>query len=263
MDIIILIIFGLAMGSFINALVWRLHEKRDFVKERSVCEHCNHTLDWYDLVPLISYFSLRGQCRYCNKKISVKNPLVELAMAGVYSLSFIYWPNELNDANTWSILILFLGITSVLVGLFLYDIAWLELPDKLMKTLYLLVFVSLLLISFSTNDLGSFIKDSIFGILIGGGFFYGLYQFSSGKWIGGGDVKFGFTMGAYVGALGSLIALLVAFYSSAIFILPLMLSGKVNRKSKVPFGPFLIIGFYAVSIWGDQLSNLLKNWLSY
>lgn len=260
---IFVILLGLAFGSFINALVWRLHKKRDFVKERSVCEHCSHTLAWYDLIPLISWIWLRGRCRYCSKTISLQNPISEILMATAFGLSWAYWPVNLVSVSDWTLFGLWLAMVAVLVGLMLYDINWMILPDKLIITLGILVATSLIIILVNSDSQIDVLKDSLFGIVFGGGIFYGLFQISKGKWIGGGDVKLGFVMGAYVGALGAVIALLIGFYSAAIYIVPLMAVKKLNRKSKVPFGPFLILGFFVVGLCGSELIDIWHNWLGF
>ena len=260
---IIIIVLGLAIGSFINALVWRLRHKTDFVKERSVCEHCKHTLAWYDLIPVISWLSLKGKCRYCNKSISVRHPIVEISMASLFGLSYWQWPIELTDGYSWIIFSLWLAVVGLLVALALYDIDDMLLPDKLLTPLLVVVVASFLVELIQTDLQSDLVKDSIGGILIGGGIFYGLFQVSKGRWIGGGDVKLGFVMGAYVGGLGALIALLIGFYSAALYVIPLMAIKKLNRKSKVPFGPFLILGFFIVGLWGVKLMDWWHNWLGF
>ena len=103
--IIILAWLGLCAGSFVNALVWRLHEQKrskkadkklSILNGRSMCVHCRHELTWYDLIPLFSWLLLRGKCRYCKKPISWQYPIVELATAAVFVLSYIFWPNPVN-----------------------------------------------------------------------------------------------------------------------------------------------------------------------
>ena len=74
---------GLAFGSFVNALVWRIRHKRDFVSERSECTHCHHVLAWNDLIPVLSWLMLRGKCRYCHKKID-DSPVVEVTTAALF-----------------------------------------------------------------------------------------------------------------------------------------------------------------------------------
>src|SRR5438105_4077844 len=99
--LVILAGLGLAFGSFINALVWRIHEKKDWVRQRSQCPHCGHKLAAKDLVPVISWLALRGRCRYCGKPISLQYPLVELAMAAVFISSYYFWPGGVAGVGEW------------------------------------------------------------------------------------------------------------------------------------------------------------------
>src|SRR5260221_566501 len=104
MTIVALILLGLTFGSFINALVWRLHKQNeDSAKEqkvpnlsiatgRSMCPNCYHELAAKDLIPVLSWLSLGGKCRYCRQPISWQYPLVELLTAGLFTVSYIYWP---------------------------------------------------------------------------------------------------------------------------------------------------------------------------
>ncbi len=98
-DILVILILGflgLCFGSFVNAAVWRIKNKRDMVKDRSECVHCHHKLSGLDLVPVVSWLSLKGQCRYCKKPID-DSPLVELGVAAYFVASYIFWPYGLSN----------------------------------------------------------------------------------------------------------------------------------------------------------------------
>jgi leader peptidase (prepilin peptidase)/N-methyltransferase len=109
--VIALSILGLALGSFVNALVWRLHEQKkgkkglSILHGRSVCPNCKHKLAWYDLIPVISWFTLKGKCRYCNKPISRQYPMVEIISGIVFAGSYIFWPETVNANGQWIFLV--------------------------------------------------------------------------------------------------------------------------------------------------------------
>src|SRR3989344_5301589 len=92
--------FGLCIGSFLNVVIYRIEKEEGFVKGRSYCSHCKHTLSWADLVPVFSFIFLGGKCRYCHKKISVQYPLVEMLTGLVFLLIFNY---QLSISNQLSI----------------------------------------------------------------------------------------------------------------------------------------------------------------
>lgn len=259
----LLIILGLCLGSFVNALVWRIHkqsqlkgkknkEKYSISTGRSMCVHCGHTLAAKDLVPLLSWLSLFGKCRYCKKPISWQYPLVEALTAALFVISYQFWPYVL---DFWG----YIGFASWLVclvgliALAVYDIRWMILPNKIIFVLYGIASLFVMSRALAEQSLQP-IVGSILGVLVGGGFFYVVFMVSSGKWIGGGDVKLGFLLGALVGGLTN--AALVLFIASLLgttVALPLLLAKKSNRGSQIPFGPFLIIAAFVVLLFGDRL----------
>ncbi len=258
MMLAMLLVWGLCFGSFASATVWRLHKKRNFVTERSECEHCHHVLAWYDLIPVISWLSLGGRCRYCRKRLSLEYPLTELVTAGLFAAVYYYWPNSLQGWE-W----LRLGVWLVLVVGFmiltLYDGKWFLLPDKVVYPLLVIVVAERALQAIIAAD-ANIIRETVLGIVFGGGLFLLLYEVSSGRWIGGGDVKLGFVIGAAVG--GPLKAMLVLFFAScigSIYGVAMMLSGRLKRQGHIPFGPFLMAAAIPVFLFGEQIIRWYNN----
>lgn len=261
MEMVILFITGLAVGSFASASAWRLHKqenaktekaknKYSITKGRSMCEHCGHQLAAKDLVPLFSWLSLKGRCRYCHKKLSIEYVGVELITGILFALSYQAW--EFDSGFGYFSFFVWLVMLSLLVILAIYDLKWLLLPNRLVYPLIILaiVFVSTAALFDGGPEL---IRDSVYGLLVIGGTFYLLYQVSGGKWIGGGDVKLAIYIGLYLGLARSILTFALAFNIAAIVIIPLMVLKKVDRKSKIPFGPFLIVATIIASLWGYQI----------
>lgn len=269
MILILLIALGLCFGSFTNALVWRIHEQdeehdktkpsKKYLKDlsiskgRSMCPDCKHTLAAKDLVPVLSWLSTRGKCRYCKKPISAQYPIVELATAALFVASYIWWPQPLAGSEVISFaawLVLLIGFMALTV----YDFHWFLLPNRIM---FPLVPVAALLAIVEASRAGDPLRAVIYtalGVLIGGGIFYALFQFSKGKWIGGGDVKLGWLLGLVVGTPGK--ALLVIFLASilgSLMALPFLLTGKLKRTSTIPFGPFLIAAAVITVLFGTSI----------
>ena len=264
-----MVIVGLAMGSFVNALTWRIYQqgKKSKTKTkikgrqvdlsistgRSVCINCGHELAPKDLIPVLSWLSLRGKCRYCHKRIE-DSPLTELLTATLFVLSYLAWYNNLASIGEYTGFILWLMLVVGLVALGQYDLRHLILPNRILFPLYVIGLAMRLAIGISM-DTGAveIVREVVLGVLVGGGVFYLLFQISKGRWIGGGDVKLGFLIGIVLGPQLSLVALLSAFYLAAFFVFPLMLAKRVNRKSKIPFGPFLITGLVLAMLWGQSI----------
>jgi prepilin signal peptidase PulO-like enzyme (type II secretory pathway) len=263
MIILTLAVLGLCFGSFVSALTWRLkNPKFSIVTGRSVCPDCHHVLGPIDLVPIFSWAWLRGKCRYCHKTISWQYPAIELVTALVFIFSYIYWPETFHGAGLFD-LITWLIIVVGFVALAVYDLRWHILPNVVVYLLTVIavvkVIVDILIFSKSYTSL----LDSLWGILIIAGLFYGLFQVSRGKWIGGGDVKLGVCLGLLsFSPLASLFLLFVASTSGSVASVVLLISKKANHKSQIPFGPFLLIGAMICELFGQSVVNYLKNHVS-
>lgn len=251
---VLLFIYGLIIGSFLNAYVWRRQKKRDWVRERSECTHCHHVLAPKDLIPVVSWLLLRGKCRYCRKKIE-DSPLTEFGLASLFSLSFVFWPYTLSSLLGIVLFALWLVILSLFMVMCVYDFKWFLLPDTYT---YLLLPIALTFVLVRTRLAPEY---SVLGALVGGALFFGLffllYQVSKGKWIGGGDVKIAFSLGLLAGSAGGMfIALFGSSLLGTLFALPAIIRKKQVKEMRIPYGPFLIFAailtvlFYAkIDAW--------------
>lgn len=267
MEITILVILGLGLGSFVNALVWRIHEQalpakkknhasRDLsvLSGRSMCTKCGHTLGAKDLVPVLSWLTLLGRCRYCRKPISWQYPTVELVTALLFVASYVFWPREL---QSWEILSFaaWLGAVTGLMALFVYDVRWMILPNRIVFPLYGFA-AAFVLGRLIQEGLVATILSVAGGIIVGGGLFYLLFQISNGNWIGGGDVKLGFLLGALLASpLMSAYMLFLSSLLGSALALVLVIRGKASKKSRIPYGPFLIMAAIIVQLFGDRLTD--------
>jgi prepilin signal peptidase PulO-like enzyme (type II secretory pathway) len=248
-------LIGLAFGSFVGALVWRIHERKDFVSDRSECEHCHHKLGAWDLIPVLSWIALHGRCRYCRKPIGWAAPVIELTVAGLFMGSYYVWPLGF---ETWQASLSF-GLWLVyvvgLMALLVYDLKWMLLPNVLVFPLIGVATAESTVRYFAVGG-GSpwdYLNTIIFGIVVLGGLYWVLYTFSKGKWVGYGDVKLGVFMGIALGFQRSLLALFLANIIGFLVVLPGVVAGKLKRTSRVPFGPFLIVAFLIAFLFGDRI----------
>lgn len=252
---ILIFIFGLVVGSFLNCLIYRLEVGEGFLKGRSFCPYCRHILSWQDLIPLLSFLILRGKCRYCQKSISWQYPLVEIA-TGLLFLSIFNFQFSIFN----------LIIACFLIIIFVYDLKHYIIPDKIIYPAIIFAFLYQLISNFqfpiSITNFQFQITNFYFPILSALGaaaFFLFIVLISRGKWMGVGDIKLAFLMGLFLGFPNILVALFSAFFIGAIMGLGLILSDKKTLKSEVPFGPFLVTGTFLALFWGQNLVNWYLN----
>lgn len=265
MTLTFLVLVGLALGSFVNALVWRIHEQEKHMKRskaevaelsvtkgRSMCPKCRHQLSALDLLPVVGWVLLKGKCRYCQKPISVQYPLVEVLASLLFVVAYVYWPYSVNTVGQATVFGLFLPLIVLSVVLALYDLKWMVLPTKLVYIFGISAVVWLMTLAYTTGD-SQVLTSGLIGALSYGGFFYVIYQVSGGKWIGGGDVRLGFVLGAVLGWQKSIIGLTAAAYLATAVVLALFIMSKYHKKMHIPFGPFLLLGTFLAVLWGQQV----------
>ncbi len=254
MIVLVLILIGLCFGSFVNAFVWRLHEGRNWVNERSECTHCHHSLAPKDLVPVISWLLLRGKCRYCKKKID-DTPLSELLVPTLFVVSYIWWPLTL-QGNGLFVFVCWLIFVIGFVALTLFDLRWFLLPDAVVFPLMGLAAVQVLGSWLLFGGSWHAAVGSVIGAIAISGTFWLLYYMSQGKWIGFGDVKLGVVLGLLAGGLlQACLVLFIASFIGMLVALPLLVMGKASRKSHLPFGPLLLAGMVVVQLFGASILN--------
>lgn len=259
--LIIFFIFGLIIGSFLNAVVYRL-EAVESLLERSHCPKCKKKIRWFDNVPVLSFILLSARCRDCGEKISWQYPIVELATGIIFALVGKYF-FLLNDLSTWLPSFFYLTIFSILMVIFVYDFKYMEIP---MLVLWLGIAISLLYFLYTDwlnfQNVSSIFQFGIFsgilGALIAGGFFYFLAAYSKETWMGYGDAYLGVLVGLIVGWPNIWAAMMISFIVGAVISVGLIAVSRKTMKSQVPFAPFLITGTF-LAIMLPQMFPLLKN----
>jgi len=260
--LIIFLILGLIIGSFLNAVVYRLNAVESLM-ERSHCPNCKKKVRWFDNVPLLSFVLLSAKCRDCGEKISWQYPVVEAMTGIVFALIGNYFFNVL-DLSSWMLTMYYLISFSILMIIFVYDFRYMEIP---MLILWLGVGVSLAFFLFSdwqnfgfaTSILDLRTISGIVGGLVAGGFFWSLAAYSKETWMGYGDAYLGLLVGMVVGWPNIIVALMLSFTIGALISVGLIAISKKTMKSQVPFAPFLITGTFLVIIL-PQMFPALKYW---
>lgn len=248
-------ILGLFVGSFLNVIVDRLPRGDSIFKGRSHCEQCKKTLEWYDLIPLLSFISTKGQCRYCKTKLSWYYPTLELVTGIAFAIVAVLLQNSLFQVASnmyFGNLFFWLLITSCFIVLFFTDLKYGILPDAITYPAILVTFLYLLL----TTSYLLLNTLSAFGASL---FFFLLFLGTKGKGMGFGDVKLAFLLGLLLGFPQIIIALYIAFISGAIVgVSFVFLKKKKIKGTTIPFGPFLIFGAFATIMWSTQLTSLIR-----
>jgi len=245
MNYFLIVVFGFIIGSFLNVLIYRLPRGESIISPPSHCPDCGHKLGFLELIPVISYFILGGRCRFCGSKISLRYPLVELITGIIFLINYLLLFNPI---------ILFSGLflSSLLIVLTLIDLDHQILPDKLTLSG---MGVGLLL-SFFRPEFSSL--SALLGLVLAGGLLLIIAIISRGG-MGGGDIKMMMMVGTFVGPVLAVIAIFLGAAIGLIFSLPGLITGKLQSKSKLPFGPYLAISSLIIWFWGEQLLQWYLN----
>lgn len=245
-------IFGLIVGSFLNSVIYRLQNTetiKGIVKQRSHCPKCKKTLRFWDLIPLVSFIFLYAKCKYCKKPISWQYPLVEAVTAGAFLLIFFQYQLSW-EALVWALL------AAILIVIFTYDLLHSEIPVVLVYVGLPLAAILVLLNIYSTAGFDWMEGlNYVYGAVAIGGFLGLLVLVSREKWMGIGDIWLGAFIGLLLTWQIAIVAGFFAFIVGSIVSLALIAARKKKFKDKVPFGPFLIIGLVIALIWGEQIIN--------
>ena len=237
-------LFGLVVGSFVNVLVHRLPRGESVVSPPSHCPSCGEPVRAYDNIPVLSWFLLRGRCRACRAPIAVRYPTLELANGILWT--FVYL--RARDGVEFFGGVFFLSACLALAAI---DAEFQILPDKITLSG---IAVAILLAFFSPSRTPF---SALLGAAVGGGGLYlvaFLYEKIAGQeGMGLGDVKMLAMIGAFLGASGVLVSVLLASLAGSAVGLGAIALGRGDRKMRLPFGVFLAAGGVAAFFFGESL----------
>jgi leader peptidase (prepilin peptidase)/N-methyltransferase len=240
--IILFGVIGLVVGSFLNVCIDRLPKGRSLIFPPSHCESCGRRLAPLDLIPVLSYIMLRGQCRYCKARIPLRIPIVEAFTGAAYA--FIWWSYDLTSQSAFALI-----FVTLFIVIFVIDWEHHLIPNKL-------IYPSLLaapLLSTLWPGLG--IWYSLLGGVLGFGLLLLPYLVFSGG-MGAGDVKLAALVGLVVGFPLILLALLIGIVVAGAAAVALLASGRRSRQDAVAFGPFLVLGAIVTLYKGPDLAGI-------
>jgi leader peptidase (prepilin peptidase)/N-methyltransferase len=241
----ILVLLGLAVGSFLNVCIHRLPRGESLNSPPSRCPHCDYRLRWSDNIPLVSYALLGGRCRQCRARISVRYPIVELitmALFVAHGAVFGWTP----------LLVPRLVFACAMVVLFAID-----LEHHLLPNVITLPGIAVGLIASAVLPPG--IVDALIGVLIGGGVLWligeAYFRFSGHEGMGGGDVKMLAMIGAFLGWKLVLVTLVLSSVLGSVIGLIVIAARKGGLKYALPYGTFLALGALVASLAGEAIVN--------
>ena len=261
---IIFFVLGTIVGSFLNVVIFRLGTGERLGRDRSRCFSCGKILQWYELIPLVSFVLQKGKCRTCGSKISIQYPIVECVTGFVFLFTWVFfWRSELGimKYELWDLIsILFLFIAwSLLIAISVYDIRHKIIPNQLV---YPFIIFSL---SFSIIHNSYFMIQEIFPYVLAGVaaflFFGGLWYFSRGRWMGFGDAKLALGIGFLLGPWLTTLAVLLSFWIGMLVAVPLVLFWGKGLKTQIPFGPFLAAGAFISWYAGEAMLDAYQLFL--
>jgi leader peptidase (prepilin peptidase)/N-methyltransferase len=236
---IVIFLFGIVIGSFLNVCIFRIPNHETVVTERSHCMRCGYQLSWYDMVPVFSWLFLRGRCRKCKEPISPQYPIIEAMNGILYLLVFV-----VNGFSVQSIL--YCLLMSALLVLSVIDWRTYEIPIGI--NIFILCLGILQVITDYKNwmnYLAGFLCISILLELI--------LLLSRGRAIGGGDVKLMAAAGLLLGWKRIILAFLLGcIIGSVIHLLRMRISGA---DRVLAMGPYLSAGIAIAALWGTQMLN--------
>lgn len=236
---IIIFLYGIIIGSFLNVCIYRLPKKENIVTTRSHCMNCGYKLEWYDLVPLFSWLALGGRCRKCKTKISVQYPIVEALNGVLYIIVFAYYGVSVET-------VLYCLLVSALLVLSVIDFRTYEIPFGIN------VFIAALGCIRVITDLSHW-YEYVIGFFTVSVVLYLIYFITKGRGIGGGDIKLMAASGLLLGWKCNILAFVLGCIIGSVIHLLRMKFTKAENV--LALGPYLSAGIFISALWGEQLIN--------
>lgn len=279
--ILIVFVFGISFGSFLNVIIERIPRGKT-IGGRSQCPTCSHELGLTDLVPILSFFVLKSRCRYCQNPISWQYPLIEFFTGLLFVLLFLYFPLPYS--------VFYIITFSVLLALFVIDLKFGVVPEIVVyPTAVFVILVRLLLPTIESvslylrliSDKSGFgkylVKAGFFSThlflqfqpvlltiacaLLVALFFYLLVIFTKGRGMGTGDIIYAFLVALIAGFPNMFVALFLTFLIGSVVSVFLIIAKHKKFKDTVPLGPFLSLGAFISVIWGNHIVDFYLSFI--
>jgi len=232
----------LSIGSFLNVCIYRIPINLSISFPPSHCPYCSKSIKPYDLLPLVSYLLLKGKCRFCGGKISVKYPLIELLTGVLFILVYYKFGFTLNALK-------FALLFSILIVVTFIDFEYSIIPGKLM----IFTGVSGIILNIIGYKFNAGLLNYLYGFLAGGGVIMAIVLLTGG--MGGGDIQLMAVIGLYIGFKYTILQLFLSFIIGSIAGITLIMLKKKTRKDYIPFGPWISVAALVTIFYGDPILN--------
>lgn len=238
-------IVGTIIGSFLNVCIFRIPRGESIVYPPSHCTKCKNKIKAYDLIPIVSYIILRGRCRSCKTKISIRYPIIEFLVGLIFVLLFHIYGLSLTFIK-YSTLISIL----IVVALIDYDTTDIYLSTILIGIIFSIGFICVY------AYIGIPVKSYIYGGILGGGMLLLISLLTHGN-MGLGDVEIFLVCGLFFGIELTILMMLLAFIIGSFCASILVLSGKKSRKDYIAFGPYILMASIICSVFGENIFKFM------
>lgn len=241
--LIVITIYGLCIGSFLNVVILRLPIYESLSKRESHCFKCGKSIKWYDNIPVFSYIVLGGKCRNCGNKISIQYPLIEITNTFIWVLIYLRYKISIDT-------VIYVSLASALLALSVIDERTFEIPIQIN---YFIGVLGLIATAIGYKQW----YNHIIGMLVVSVFLLVIWFVTDG--LGFGDVKLMFFAGLVVGWK----IIIVGFLTGCLVAIPVhVLRMKISNKAhKLAFGPYLSFGIYTALFIGEQVADIYISWL--
>jgi leader peptidase (prepilin peptidase)/N-methyltransferase len=239
---VIVFIFGLIIGSFLNVCIYRIPHSESIAFPPSHCTSCGIRLKPYDLIPVVSYIFLKGKCRNCGADISKRYPAIELLNGILYLLLFIQYGMTID-------FIKFSAFTSIMVVIGMIDLDTMEVYFNV--TVFALITAGVFILIDCLNHIN--ISSYLLGALLGTGLIGSIVILTKG--MGSGDIEIALIIGLFLGFKNTVFALFLSFIIGGIIAALLLISKKKTRKDSIAFGPFLAASSIIAALYGSIIVN--------
>lgn len=256
-------VFGSLIGSFLNVVIYRVPAGRSIVAPASMCGACGHEIRWFDNIPVLSWLLLRANCRDCGVHVSARYPLVELGTALFFvAVTLAFLPPVLSSPTPSAAvggtltLVAYLYLAAITVALAMIDLDVHRLPNSLVLPAYAVGAVLLTAAALIAGDIGRLASAGVGALAL-----FGLYLLLALVFPGGmgfGDVKLAGVLGLFLGWLGVsplLVGAFAAFLLGGLFAIGLLLAKRVDGKSGIPFGPWMLLGAWVGILAGVPIAD--------